>query len=116
MLYCDFCGKSQREVPTLIGGPSTFICSECVDHCHSILHGAAATPGSPGQQREDGSTKVRLAALQFSTAITEATAVLTRALQAIDRKPPAEPSSDSDRKPPAEPSTVIGFSEALKKR
>ncbi len=29
-LYCDFCGKSQKEVAKLIAGPSAMICDECV--------------------------------------------------------------------------------------
>lgn len=35
-LYCSFCGKSQHEVRTLIAGPSTFICNECVGLCTDI--------------------------------------------------------------------------------
>lgn len=36
-LHCSFCGKSQFEVKKLIAGPSTFICSECVELCHGII-------------------------------------------------------------------------------
>ncbi len=35
---CSFCGKSERQVRKLIGGPSgIFICDECVDLCDEIL-------------------------------------------------------------------------------
>jgi hypothetical protein len=47
-LYCSFCGKSQHEVGKLVAGPRVFICGECVDLCHSIVHeqpGAARDPG-----------------------------------------------------------------------
>jgi ATP-dependent Clp protease ATP-binding subunit ClpX len=35
--YCDFCGKSQREVQTLIQGDGVNICNECVQRCQYIL-------------------------------------------------------------------------------
>jgi hypothetical protein len=34
---CSFCGKSQREVKTLVAGPGVFICDECVQLCRSII-------------------------------------------------------------------------------
>ncbi|MDT8363489.1 MAG: ATP-dependent Clp protease ATP-binding subunit ClpX [Nitrosomonas sp.] len=37
MLYCSFCGKSQREVRKLIAGPTVFICDECIDLCNDII-------------------------------------------------------------------------------
>lgn len=37
LLYCSFCGKSQREVRKLIAGPSVYICNECVDLCNDII-------------------------------------------------------------------------------
>lgn len=37
LLYCSFCGKSQREVRKLIAGPSVYICNECIDLCNDIL-------------------------------------------------------------------------------
>ena len=36
-LYCSFCGKSNKEVKTLIAGPLVFICDECVDSCVHLL-------------------------------------------------------------------------------
>jgi hypothetical protein len=36
--YCSFCGKLQNEVARLIAGPTHFICNECVDLCHDIVH------------------------------------------------------------------------------
>lgn len=53
-LLCGFCAKTQHEVKMLIAGPTTFICNECVDLCHDIVHekaGAARTappPMAPG--------------------------------------------------------------------
>ena len=37
VLYCSFCGKSQREVKKLIAGPSVFICDECIELCNDII-------------------------------------------------------------------------------
>jgi hypothetical protein len=36
-LHCGFCGKSQHDVQTLIAGPDTFICNECVALCDDIV-------------------------------------------------------------------------------
>jgi hypothetical protein len=36
-LHCSFCGKSQHDVKTLIAGPDTFICNECVALCDDVL-------------------------------------------------------------------------------
>jgi hypothetical protein len=34
---CGFCGKSQPEIKTLIAGPNTHICDECVVLCGQII-------------------------------------------------------------------------------
>lgn len=34
---CNFCGKNQTQVKTLIAGSGTFICSECVALCMEII-------------------------------------------------------------------------------
>lgn len=36
-VYCSFCSKSQHDVKTLIAGPSSFICDECVELCMQII-------------------------------------------------------------------------------
>jgi hypothetical protein len=44
-LYCSFCGKSQHQVRKLIAGPGiVFICNECVDLCHVIVHPQPKAP------------------------------------------------------------------------
>ena len=35
---CSFCNKEKDIVKTLIAGPNQFICNECVDLCHEIIH------------------------------------------------------------------------------
>lgn len=37
LLYCSFCGKSQREVRKLIAGPFVFICDECIELCDDLV-------------------------------------------------------------------------------
>lgn len=36
-LNCSFCGKAQDDVKTLIAGPNTYICDECVDLCARMV-------------------------------------------------------------------------------
>ena len=42
-LKCSFCGKSEKEVARLIGGPNVHICDGCVGVCNKILE---ATPSN----------------------------------------------------------------------
>lgn len=51
-MCCSFCTKPATEVKKLIAGPSVFICDECIDLCHGILH---ETPEKP---RSDKSSDV----------------------------------------------------------
>lgn len=37
VLYCSFCGKSQRDVRKLIAGPSVYVCDECIALCNDII-------------------------------------------------------------------------------
>lgn len=41
-LFCSFCRKSAKEVPSLIGGPGVHICGDCVGVCNKILGGLPA--------------------------------------------------------------------------
>lgn len=34
--FCDFCGKSEREVKYLIAGPRVLICDECIDMAKQV--------------------------------------------------------------------------------
>lgn len=55
VLYCSFCGKSQKDVKKLIAGPNVFICNECVDLCHDIISEEAQALSS-----QDPSTQVKV--------------------------------------------------------
>ena len=37
-LRCSFCGKSKDAVRKFISGPSVYICNECTDLIHGIVH------------------------------------------------------------------------------
>ncbi|RYD60762.1 MAG: ATP-dependent Clp protease ATP-binding subunit ClpX [Verrucomicrobiaceae bacterium] len=50
-LCCSFCTKPATEVKKLVAGPSVFICDECIDLCHGILH---ETPEEKRESKKDG--------------------------------------------------------------
>jgi hypothetical protein len=41
LLTCSFCGRHQKQVKKLIGGPGVFICGGCAARVHTVL----ASPG-----------------------------------------------------------------------
>lgn len=47
--YCSFCGKTDRDVSTMIVGPSVGICNECVRICVSVLFDKAEGKTIPGE-------------------------------------------------------------------
>ncbi len=38
VMRCAFCGKTQDQVERMLVGPSVYICNECVELCHSLIH------------------------------------------------------------------------------
>lgn len=38
LMYCSFCGKSQKEVKRLIAGTTAFICDECITLCADVIN------------------------------------------------------------------------------
>ncbi|MFC2061886.1 ATP-dependent Clp protease ATP-binding subunit ClpX [Elusimicrobiota bacterium] len=38
MRKCAFCGKSEQEAVKLVGGKGTYICAECIDTSHDLIH------------------------------------------------------------------------------
>ncbi len=42
-LTCSFCGKTEKDVVRLIGGPGVHICDGCIDTCNKILETTPAT-------------------------------------------------------------------------
>ncbi|CAN5188179.1 ATP-dependent Clp protease ATP-binding subunit ClpX [soil metagenome] len=37
LVHCSFCGRSSREVDSMVAGPDVFICNHCVDDASSII-------------------------------------------------------------------------------
>ena len=35
---CSFCAKSEKDVEKFVAGPNVFICNECIDLSHEIIH------------------------------------------------------------------------------
>ena len=71
-LKCSFCGKTEKDVGRLIGGPSVHICDGCVGACNKILE---ATPSSFA-----GWDKMTDAQLLDGLKTAEATVEATRAV------------------------------------
>ena len=44
---CSFCGKPKTEIKTLIAGPNNYICNECIDLCHNIIHEEKSEVNNP---------------------------------------------------------------------
>ena len=42
-LKCSFCGKTEKDVARLIGGPSVYICDGCAGTCNKILEATPST-------------------------------------------------------------------------
>ena len=82
-LKCSFCGKTEKDVSRLIGGPGVYICGGCVGTCNRILE---ATPASfagwdkmTGEQLLDG--------LKTAEATVEATrSVLQAQIEELRRR------------------------------
>jgi ClpX C4-type zinc finger len=82
-LKCSFCGKSDKEVTRLIGGPGVYICDACVGICNRVLE---ATPiAFPGWRAMTDDQL--LAALKIAEATVDATrAVLQAQIDELRRR------------------------------
>jgi ClpX C4-type zinc finger len=54
-LFCTFCRRTAKEVPSLIAGPGVHICGDCVATCNKILDGLPTTgfAGWDGMKDDD---------------------------------------------------------------
>ncbi len=71
-LTCSFCGKTEKNVARLIGGPGVHICDACIGACNNILE---ATPSTFA-----GWDKMTKEQLLDTLRIAEATVEATRAV------------------------------------
>ena len=49
--WCSFCGKAQDEVDRLIAGPQVYVCNECIDLMHGMVHDQTRPPPDPDATR-----------------------------------------------------------------
>ena len=75
-LKCSFCGKTEKEVARLIGGPNVHICDACVGTCNKILE--ATPPAFAGWDKM--SDEELLAGLKTAEATVEATRAVLQAI------------------------------------
>jgi hypothetical protein len=82
-LKCTFCGKSDKEVTRLIGGPGVHICDACVGICNKVLE-AAPVAFQGWQAMPDDQL---LGALKVAEATVDATrAVLQAQIEELRRR------------------------------
>ena len=82
-LKCSFCGKTERDVARLIGGPRVHICDGCIGTCNRILE---ATPSSFAGWNKMTDDQL-LDGLKTSEATVEATrAVLQAQIEELKRR------------------------------
>jgi ATP-dependent protease Clp ATPase subunit len=74
-LRCSFCGKADKEVARLVGGPFVHICDGCIGACNKILE---ATPSSFAGWDKMTDEQL-LNGLQTAEATVEATRALLQA-------------------------------------
>ena len=82
-LKCSFCGKSDKEVSRLIGGPGVHICDACVGICNKVLDATPAVFAGWQAMTDDQ----LLGALKVAEATVEATrAVLQAQIEELRRR------------------------------
>lgn len=59
-LHCSFCSKPAAEVKKLIAGASVYICNECVDLCHDILHGKKRSAAGASSEEPPAPRKIKV--------------------------------------------------------
>ncbi len=76
-LTCSFCGKTEKEVARLVGGPGVHICGGCIDACNKILE---ATPSTFVEGWDKMADDQLLDGLKIAEATVEATRAVLQAM------------------------------------
>jgi hypothetical protein len=74
-LSCSFCGKSDKQVARLLGGPKVHICDACVSACNRILDATPADFAGWDKMTDDallGSLKTAEATVEATRAVLQA--------------------------------------------
>jgi len=83
LMYCAFCRRDDRHVPTLVAGPGVFICGDCVTLAAKAIK-REQTPDFAGFDSLDddqllaGLTPARAIAGQTDAAVGELVAILRK--------------------------------------
>jgi len=96
--HCSFCGKHQHEVRKLVAGPTSFICNECTDLAHDIVHQLELTR-PPQRPPVSG-----LEALHLSMLLADAIRAMTEAAERLRDYQVNLPASS-----PREPGITVEF-------
>jgi len=73
-LRCSFCGKPDKEVARLIGGPGVYICDACVGICSRILEASPVADQGWQSMTDDqllGALKVAEATVDATRAVLQ---------------------------------------------
>jgi len=72
-LKCSFCGKPDKDVARLIGGPGVYICDACVGICNRILEAAPVALGWQAMPDDQllGALKVAEATVDATRAVLQ---------------------------------------------
>ena len=83
-LFCSFCRRSTKDLPSLIGGPGVHICGDCVKTCNTILAGLPSDGFAAWEQLPDDDL---LANLERSQSAAEgARAVLQQQIDVLRKR------------------------------
>lgn len=83
-LFCSFCRKPAKELPSLIGGPGVHICGNCVELCNKILSGLPTDGFAGWDSLEDDSLLANLDRSQ--TAFEASRAVLQQQIDILRKR------------------------------
>ncbi|TVR29950.1 MAG: ATP-dependent Clp protease ATP-binding subunit ClpX [Balneolaceae bacterium] len=67
LVYCSFCGRSSKEVNSMVAGPDVYICNHCVEDASSIIQSDLASLS----RRRDKQYKPMLKPLEIKTKLDE---------------------------------------------
>jgi len=74
-LKCSFCGKSDKEVSRLVGGPGVYICDVCIGICNKVLEATPVSFAGWQAMSDDqllGALKVAEATVEGTRAVLQA--------------------------------------------
>jgi hypothetical protein len=76
-LTCTFCRKTEHQVRKLVAGPGVYICDDCIDIAHQIIHDTPQAPRPSGWRAVKASVGrlLRIGARRSGVRFSQATGV-----------------------------------------